>query len=668
VNRLAQTVPAVALQLEMYRRMVRIRRFEETVGELMGAGLMVGSAHLTIGQEAAIVGACLALRDDDYIVGTHRSHGHPLGKGADPKPLMAELLGKATGVNQGLGGSMHLADFNIGSLGETSIVGSGLPIACGGALSAQIRGSDRVSLAFFGDGASNEGTFHESLNLAAAWRLPVVFYCENNLYAITTPLRTTSAVTDIAERAHGYGIPGEIVDGQDVLACWAAVSRAVDRARRGEGPSLIEAKTYRFREHSEGRKLTYRSEEEVEDWRRRDPIKSFRAILEDAGTERGDLERIDAEVDAEIEAALDFARQSPDPDPALLETVVYATPVAPGKPLLRERGEQGKRQLYLHAVIDGIKEEMRRDERVFLMGEDVESPLFWGPTGTFREEFGARRVRNTPMSEAAFVGAGIGAAMTGMRPVVEMTVASFLYVAFDQVVSMGAKSRFMFGGQARVPMVIRATSMYGRGLAAQHSDRPYPAFMGIPGLKIVAPTTAADARGLMQSAIRDDDLVLFFEDVNLHGLRGEVPVEERLVPIGSAEVRRAGSDVTVVGVSGGILPALAAAEELASEGISVEVVDPRTLAPLDMATILESVARTGRLVVVDPAHRVCSVASEIAATVAEQAFDSLRAPVVRVTTPQVPVPFSPALERGLYPNKEKVAAAVRGTLAKRSPR
>ncbi len=322
-----ETAPSADVQFEMYRRMVRIRRFEETVAELMGSGLMVGSAHLAIGQEAAVVGACLALRDDDYIVGTHRSHGHPLGKGADPRPLMAELLGKATGVNRGLGGSMHLADFSIGSLGETSIVGSGMPIACGGALSAQIRGTDQVALAFFGDGASNEGTFHESLNLAAVWRLPVVFYCENNLYAITTPLRTASSVTDIAERAHGYGIPGEIVDGQDVLACWSAVSRAVARARAGDGPSLIEAKTYRFREHSEGRKLGYRSEDEVEEWGRRDPIQGFRAVLIAAGTSVADLDRIHAEVDAEIKAALAFARESPDPDPALLETMVYATPV-----------------------------------------------------------------------------------------------------------------------------------------------------------------------------------------------------------------------------------------------------------------------------------------------------------------------------------------------------
>jgi pyruvate/2-oxoglutarate/acetoin dehydrogenase E1 component len=317
------------------------------------------------------------------------------------------------------------------------------------------------------------------------------------------------------------------------------------------------------------------------------------------------------------------------------------------------------RQMYLHAVIDAIKEEMRRDEKVFLMGEDVQSPLFWGPTGTFLEEFGSSRVRNTPMSEAAFVGAGIGAAMTGLRPVVEMTLAPFLYVAFDQVVSMGAKSRFMFGGQARVPMVIRATSMYGRGLAAQHSDRPYPAFMGIPGLKIVAPASPADAKGLMKSAIRDDDLVLFFEDVNLHGVRGEVPGEEHLVPIGVAEVKREGADASIVGVSGGVQTALAAAATLAEEGISVEVVDPRTLAPMDTGPILESVAKTGRLVIVDPAHRVCSAASEIAAVVAEEAFDSLRAPIARVTTPQLPVPFSPALEKGFYPTVDKVVAAVR---------
>jgi len=327
VETAATASPSRDEKLEMYRRMLRIRGFEEAVAELMSGGQMVGSAHLTIGQEAAVVGACLALRDGDYMVGTHRSHGHPLGKGANPKPLMAELLGKATGVNQGLGGSMHLADFSVGSLGETSIVGSGLPIACGGALSAQLRGTDQVALAFFGDGAANEGIFHESLNLAAAWKLPVIFYCENNGYAITTSATLATSVPDIAIRAAGYGIPGEVVDGQDVLACWAAVDRAASRARAGLGPSLIEAKTYRFREHSEGRKLVYRSDEEIAAWLRRDPIDLFRAVLSGEGVGLKTLAGIETAVDAEIEASLEFARSSPDPDPELPAAIVYATPV-----------------------------------------------------------------------------------------------------------------------------------------------------------------------------------------------------------------------------------------------------------------------------------------------------------------------------------------------------
>lgn len=319
--------PTLEQKLEIYRRMNRIRLFEEAVADLMSGGHMVGSAHLAIGQEASVVGACAALRDDDYMVGTHRSHGHPLGKGADPRPLMAELLGKATGVNQGLGGSMHLADFSIGSLGETSIVGSGLPIAVGGALSAQLRGTDQVALAFFGDGASNEGTFHESLNLAAVWKLPVIFYCENNGYAITTPARTASATLDIAERAHGYGIPGEVVDGQDVLACWSAVTRAANRARAGLGPSLLESKTYRFRDHSEGRKLVYRTDEEVAEWRARDPLELFRGVLSVDGVADETLDGIEAAVAAEIAVSLDFARESPYPEPGLLEEVVFATPL-----------------------------------------------------------------------------------------------------------------------------------------------------------------------------------------------------------------------------------------------------------------------------------------------------------------------------------------------------
>jgi pyruvate dehydrogenase E1 component alpha subunit len=319
---------------EMYRRMLRIRLFEEQVVELVAHGELPGAAHTSIGEEGTVVGACMALRTDDYMVGTHRSHGHPIGKGAPLNGLFAELLGKETGVNHGKGGSMHLADFSVGSVGETSIVGSGLPVAAGAALGAQVLGQDRVALCFFGDGASNEGAFHEALNLAAVWDLPVVFVCENNGYAVSMPATRAVAVKDIADRAQGYDMPGAAVDGQDPIAVYEAVHEAVQRARSGSGPSLVEAKTYRYREHAEGfgGGMAYRTAEEVEAWRKRDPVPAFRAKLIDQGVlTPGEAEQLEAEVRQDIANALEFARQSAYPRPeeafeGMFSTQVRTTP------------------------------------------------------------------------------------------------------------------------------------------------------------------------------------------------------------------------------------------------------------------------------------------------------------------------------------------------------
>jgi pyruvate dehydrogenase E1 component alpha subunit len=303
--------------LEMYRRMQRIRLFEDAAVECHKNGEIPGSLHTSHGQEGEIVGACMALNLDDYMVGNHRSHGHPIGKGAKLDRLMAELLARATGVCSGKGGSMHLADFSVGSLGETSIVGSGIPVAAGAALGAKMQGTGRVSLCFFGDGASNEGAFHEGINMAANWKLPAIFVCENNGYAVATPIGTTAAVPDIADRAAGYGIPGVVVDGQDVLAVHAVVSQAVNRARTGGGPTLVEAKTYRYLDHAAnmGRKLNYRTDEEIEKWRRKDPLLLFAGHLTgEMKFEQRELEDVVSEVTEEVAAALDFARSSPFPD------------------------------------------------------------------------------------------------------------------------------------------------------------------------------------------------------------------------------------------------------------------------------------------------------------------------------------------------------------------
>ena len=320
------------LLLEMLRRMLRIRYFEEQVIESIERGEVVGAAHSYIGEEAVAVGACLALRDDDYMTGNHRSHGHPIAKGGDVKKAMAELFGKRTGFCKGKGGSMHLADFSIGILGESGILGSSIPTAVGAALGSQLQGNDRVAVAFFGDGASNEGAFHESINLATVWKLPVVFLCENNQYAVTTSFRDSVATENISDRAAAYNIPGILVDGQDVVAMHETVLQAVARARAGQGPSLVEGRTYRYYEHSLGLgrivRESYRSDEEVEQWKLRDPIvlHKDRLLSREVATQ-ADIDQMEDEVRLQIEEAMAFARESPYPDPSELFDDMFANPI-----------------------------------------------------------------------------------------------------------------------------------------------------------------------------------------------------------------------------------------------------------------------------------------------------------------------------------------------------
>ncbi len=317
---------------------------------------------------------------------------------------------------------------------------------------------------------------------------------------------------------------------------------------------------------------------------------------------------------------------------------------------------------YLEAMNEALTEEMERDETVFVMGEDVTWSLM-GVTGGLVERFGRERVRDTPISEAGFVGAGAGAAMVGMRPVVHMLIAPFVYVAFDQITSIIAKSTYLYGGQAKLPITLMAPMLYDRGNAAQHSDRPYSTLMSIPGLKLIAPATPYDAKGMLKAAIRDDDPVISFDDGSLWNQRGDVPDGDHVVPLGLADVKREGSDVTVVALAGAVAHALTAAEQLDGEGISAEVVDLRSIVPLDRETVLTSVAKTGRLVVADPAHEMGSVASEVAAIVAQEGFWDLQAPITRVTTPHTHIPFSADLERPLYPNADRIASAARQLMA-----
>lgn len=325
------------------------------------------------------------------------------------------------------------------------------------------------------------------------------------------------------------------------------------------------------------------------------------------------------------------------------------------------------RLTFLQALHAAQLEEMMADERVFLMGEDVVANIFGTTTG-FVERFGTERVRDTPISENGFVGAAAGAAMVGMRPIADLAISSFIYPAMDQIISIIAKSRYIYGGQASLPLVVRSAMFYGNSNAAQHSDRPYSMLMNVPGLKIIVPSGPRDAKGLLKAAIRDDDPVFCFEDGMLWSGKEEVPDDpDFIIPLGQAEVKREGCDLSIFAIGGVVPQALAAAKILAEEGISAEIVDPRTLCPLDREAILRSVRKTGRAIVADPAHQTCSAASEISATIVEQAFPALRAPVLRVTTPDTHIPFSPSIEKPLYPSRDRIVSAARSFMRDPDP-
>lgn len=670
--------------LALLRQMCEIRAFEEKVYDLLGKNQIRGASHLYAGEEGVAVGAVSTLRDDDMITSNHRGHGHCHARGASLattaeaqqdhlNKMMAELCGRATGYCRGRGGSMHIADVQKGNLGATGIVGGNIPVATGAALSMKLQGEDKVVLCFFGDGASNTGNFHEALNMASIWDLPVVYICENNLYGMSVPFNAVTKRKDVYQRAVAYDIPGESVDGMDTLAVREAVARAVARARRGEGPSLIEAKTYRWYGHSRSDPRIYRTREEEADWKKRDPIVQFRQKLLDATwASEAELDAVEAGAVASVETATKFAFDSPEPDPSELYDGLYApmkhsaSDIA-AEAALRQRVRANgslRKIAYWQALNEAMKEEMARDPKVFLFGEDI--GVYGGAYGVTRgliEQFGPNRVMDTPISEATIGGAATGAAMTGMRPVAEIMYVDFTPLAMDQLANQAAKNRYMFGGKTTVPLVMRSEGGTGRGIAAHHSQSLEALWVHFPGIYVVMPATPYDAKGLLKSAIRDDNPVMFIEHKMLYSVQGPVPEEEYLIPLGVADVKRPGKDVTVIAYSRMALLALDAADALAKEGIDVEVIDPRTLKPLDMETILTSVKKTGRVVCVTEAYRTGSFAAEIASRIQEEAFDWLDAPVTVLGGADVPVPMSASLESVAVPRVVDIIKAVREALA-----
>ena len=652
----ASTVFSQPDLLEMHRRMLLIRGFEERVAGLYRDGLVPGFVHLSIGQEAAAVGACWPLRSDDVITSTHRGHGHCLAKGLDPLGMFAELMGRADGTNRGRGGSMHIADPKLGIFGANGIVAAGLPIAVGAATASQIRGRDGVAVAFFGDGAVAQGAFHEALNLAAVWKLPVIFFCENNGYSEFSPAETQHATT-LEHRAAGYAMPFHPVDGNDVVATASTMDHVVEQARSGSGPAIVEASTYRWHGHYEGDPQRYRSPEELSTWQERDPLVLHRQRLIDVGTSETEIKALEESVADELDVAVERARTLPAPSPASLlnyvlrERPVIATPPAP-------TGSESEIRT-MDAIRSALEAELSADERVFLAGIDVgEGGNVFGLTRGLHERFGDR-VRDTPISETAIVGLAVGAAMAGMHPVVEVMYLDFLGVCLDQLLNQAAKLPFMTGGSAQMGLTVRTQFGAGRSSGSQHSQSLEALLAHIPGLTIVMPSTPADTYGLLRAAIQDPNPVVFIENRLLYGMKGPAPSDDYLLPIGRSAVVRPGSDITVVSVSRMVHEAIAAAEELAGEDISVEVIDLRTVAPIDLDPVFDSLKKTSRILIAHEAVVPFGIGAEIAARVAREAFWDLDAPVERIGAAPTPPPYAPELERAWLPGRQEIAAALR---------
>ena len=642
----------------LLKGMIRIRRFESKCAELYTQQKIGGFLHLYDGEEAVAVGVIPLLKPTDRIIATYREHGHALARGMPMTSVLAEMYGKVEGCSGGRGGSMHLFSHEANFYGGNAIVGGGLPLAVGLALADKMQKTDGITACFFGEGAVAEGEFHEALNLSSLWDLPVLFVCENNGYAMGTALDLTEAQTDISAKARSYAIAGETVDGMDVVAVEAATRRALSAIKATGKPYFLECRTYRFRAHSMFDAQSYRSKGEVEDWREKGPIVRFQGWLQETGLLHEDeVKTIVSEVDAEIAAAVAFAEAGTDEPLETLTRYVMA-PERPAAPTVATPGKMVEVS-YREAVKAGIVEAIERDERVFLMGEDVgHYGGCYAVSKGLLDRFGADRIRDTPLSESGFTGAGIGAAIAGMRPIVEVMTVNFSLLALDQIMNTAATYRHMSNNQFGVPLVIRMATGAGRQLAAQHSHSLEGWYGHIPGLRVLAPATLEDARGMLWTALQDPDPVLIFENVMLYNMTGQLAENAGAVEIDHAIVRREGTDMTLVTYGGSLFKTLDAATALAKQGVSAEVIDLRSLRPLDMPTILASVAKTHRALIVDEGWKTGALAAEIGMQIAEDAFFDLDAPLARVCSAEVPIPYAAQLEAAAIPQVAGIVAAA----------
>lgn len=652
----------------LLRKMMLIRELEQRSLDLSQTTPpeVVGSAHFCAGQEAVPVGTLAGLNENDQVVATYRGHGWALSSGLPLLEVLGEICHRRVGVNGGRGGSAYMMAPDRRFIGENSIVGAGVPIACGVAMANLFAVNGLVVAVSVGDGAFNQGSTHEGLAFAAARRLPVLILCENNGWSEYTPTKLTFKVDRIAQRANGYGIPGVTIDGTDPAIVRDTVRQAADRARNGEGPVLIECRVPRLWGHYNRDIEHYRSKEDRDESRTRDPISSFSSKLLAAGELTNTaLEELTASVRSEMDQVQVQVLRAPYPDQATARQHVWAMDGLSQPSAQAPIAEPVKKVSYIQAVNEALSRELATRPEVIVYGEDIgQAGGIFGAARGLQKTFGADRVFDTPISESAILGSAVGAALMGMKPIVEIMWADFMLVALDQIINQAANVRYITGGRSGAPIVVRTQQGATPGSCAQHSQSLEALLAHIPGLRIAVPATPQDVYNLLRTAVAAPDPCIVFEARSLYQTTGEVHFSDEIEPMGQSVLRRPGRDAVIVTWGTSVHVALEAAAKLADEGADVGVLDLRWLNPLDEEGLRAAVKdASGKVIILHEANQTGGFGAEILARLHESLSGEIDLSVTRVATPDMRIPAAPTLQRVLLPSASRVIDAVGRLLA-----
>jgi 2-oxoisovalerate dehydrogenase E1 component len=630
--------------IRLYRGILLPRMIEEKMLKLLRQG-KVSKWFAGIGQEAIAAGATLALQPNELIFPLHRNLGVFTNRNIPLHRLFSQWQGKFNGFSKGRERSFHFGTMEYGIVGMISHLGPQLGIACGAALAYKLDGRPMVSLAFTGEGGTSEGDFHEALNIASVWSLPVIFLIENNGYGLSTPSSEQFAIKYLSTRAEGYGMEGVTIDGNNIIEVYTTIDKYARKMRKKPAPVLIECMTFRMRGHEEASGVKYVPPELIEKWQKKDPVINYEQYLLGEGIITEDfITGCKKEFEEEIQKNLDITAEEPD-----LETIIDRELQDVYKAVNQNSSSPGvevKEMRFIDAISDGLHESMQRHPKLILMGQDIaEYGGVFKITDGFVSKYGKDRVRNTPLCESGIIGTALGASLEGYKCMVEMQFADFVTCGFNQIVNNLAKINYRWGGTADV--VVRMPTGAGTGAGPFHSQSNEAWFYHTPGLKIVYPSTPEDAKGLLIAAFEDPNPVMYFEHKALYrGVTGNVPTGYYTTPIGVARQVRTGTEASIITYGMGVHWATKLAEE---ESLDLDIVDLRSLQPIDWDTISESVKRTGRVLILHEDTLTGGIGGDISAYIAEHLFEYLDAPVIRVASLDTPVPFADVLEKQFLP-------------------